>query len=388
MRLLNTKTLQFEEFFDSQIPNYAILSHRWGDDEVTFQEFRKGKKQESQGYAKIRRCCALAEDRGFDWVWIDTCCIDKKSSAELSEAINSMFRWFKEARECYAYLSDVAWEFQDLEASKKAFGQSRWFTRGWTLQELLAPKHVLFLDREWKHIGTKKKLSKEISAAARIRRTHLRSQRSACVATKMSWVSKRSTSRIEDMAYCMLGLFNVNMPLLYGEGQKAFMRLQLEIIKKSDDESIFAWTSSLMGYSGMLASKPGDFADSGDIEVHRKLKKRRFPYVITNQGLEFHVPYSGPNDGKGEIDKIPANDLSITLHCWRKGTMGPHAILIHLQKVPRIAFEWGNRYDYTCDSWRRVNLSVLALSKVEEESAGDKGQKKQTALIYIPQKGL
>ena len=380
MRLLNTKSLQFGEFFDSQIPKYAILSHRWGDDEVTFQEFRKGKKQEGQGYAKIRRCCALAENRGFDWVWIDTCCIDKKSSAELSEAINSMFRWYGKAGECYAHLSDIAWESRDLEASKEAFRLSLWFTRGWTLQELLAPNYILFLDREWKCIGTKKDFSEEISAATGIRGIYLKDPRFACVATKMSWVSRRATSRIEDMAYCMLGLFDVNMPLLYGEGQKAFMRLQLEIIKKSDDESIFAWTFSTpfpFIYLGILASKPRNFADSGDIEVYCEMKKERFPYVMTNQGLEFHVPYNGPDDGKGEFDKFPDDNLSLTLNCWRASTMGPLAITLQLRRV-----------GYPGDTWQRVNLGGLNLSKVEEESAGDEGKKKQTALIHIPQKGL
>lgn len=107
MRLLNTKSLRFEEFFANQVPQYAILSHRWGDDEVTFQDLRKGRKRDSQGYAKIKQCCYLADERGFHWVWIDTCCIDKKSSAELSEAINSMYHWYHGAGECYAYLADV-----------------------------------------------------------------------------------------------------------------------------------------------------------------------------------------------------------------------------------------------------------------------------------------
>ena len=241
MRLLNTRTFRFQEFFDSQIPQYAILSHRWGDEEVTFQDFQTEKEQESQGYGKIKQCCGLADSRGFQWVWIDTCCIDSKSSAELSEAINSMYRWYQNANECYVYLSDIIWDHRDRKASKEAFCQSLWFTRGWTLQELLAPANLLFFDCEWKSFGTKRDLSKEISAATGIKVSHMSSHASACVATKMSWLSRRATSRVEDMAYCMLGLFEVNMPPLYGEGKKAFMRLQLEIIKKSEDESIFAW---------------------------------------------------------------------------------------------------------------------------------------------------
>ncbi len=232
-----------------------------------------------------------------------------------------------------------------------------------------------FFDREWKYIGTKNDLVEEISAAAGIDGKYLSWPHPACVATKMSWVSRRATSRIEDMAYCTLGLFDVNMPLLYGEGQKAFMRLQLEIIKQSDDESIFAWaSSSLVGFSGMLASRPRDFADSGDMEVYKEMKKKRFPYVMTNQGLEFHVPYGGQNDGKGEIGTI-----SIALNCWRKGTTGPLAITIRLMR----ALWWID--DYADGTWQRVDPNMLWESKVVDGSAGDKGQEEQTVLIRIPQ---
>ena len=129
MRLLHTKSLQSEEFLDSQIPKDAILSHRWGDEEVMFQEFGKGKKRDGQGYVKIGGCCALADQRGFDWVRTDTCCIDKKSCAGFFEVISSMFRWYTKAGERDAYPSDVVWKSGDKEASAKAFGPSLWFTR-------------------------------------------------------------------------------------------------------------------------------------------------------------------------------------------------------------------------------------------------------------------
>ena len=372
MRLLNTKSLQFEEYFDSNTPNYAILSHRWEDEEVTFQDFRKGKKQDSQGYIKILKCCDVADSRGFQWVWIDTCCIDKKSSAELTEAINSMYSWYERAGECYAYLSDVVWKPQDIEASKKEFSRSVWFTRGWTLQELLAPSSVLFLDRQWRYFGTMKDLSTEISAATGIKYEHLRPKDGAwypiCIAEKMSWASKRVTSRVEDVAYCMMGLFGVNMPLLYGEGEKAFLRLQLEIIKKSDDESIFAWNSR-EGLSGMLASHPRYFAESGDIMLHLELRKKRFPYVMTSQGLEFQVPYRGPFCG--EHFNISEDRLSLALNCWREGPRGPLAVTIKLARFGNI--------------WKRIECDKLLLCESVRDSISRDGRLKHVAWIYIPQ---
>ena len=142
MRLLHTTRLEFEEFYDDQIPRYAILSHRWGRDEVSYQDFLAGRKLDGAGDKKILACCRYAAgDRDMvpiNWVWIDTCCIDKSSSAELAEAINSMFRWYQNASICYAYLSDVKKSNQE-NLTKSEFESSQWFTRGWTLQELIAP---------------------------------------------------------------------------------------------------------------------------------------------------------------------------------------------------------------------------------------------------------
>ena len=315
----------------------------------------------------------LAKSRGFDWVWIDTCCIDKKSSAELSEAINSMFRWYAEAQECYAYLSDVRLT-PGLQDFRKNFKQSAWFTRGWTLQELLAPADVILLDRAWYRIGTKQELLAEISAATGIGVQHLKDMRTASVATKMSWVSRRQTSRVEDIAYCLLGLFDVNMPLLYGEGRKAFLRLELEIIKKSDDESIFAWTHrSLTEYSGLLALWPDGFADSADIltsvvaapsalgtsfHYNQMVVVERQPYSMTNKGLEFTVPNRG----------FP----TVLLNCWRTGPKGRLAVTIKLRKYGTV--------------WQRVECEKLGLSKVREGVPYDRAAETQT--IYIYQNGL
>lgn len=162
MRLLNTKTIKLSEFFDADIPKYAILSHTWGKNEVTFQDLDRARAKGSKAYSKIACCCVIASSRGYQWVWVDTCCIDKSSSAELSEAINSMFRWYENSGECYAYLEDVSIDDMDQ------FGSSRWFTRGWTLQELLAPRKLYFYDKRWTTLGSKDSLCKEVALTTNI----------------------------------------------------------------------------------------------------------------------------------------------------------------------------------------------------------------------------
>jgi hypothetical protein len=185
---------------------------------------------------------------GHEYIWIYTCCIDKSSSAELSEAINSMYAWYQKAEICYAVLDDVPGpDAADFEAEFKA---SRWFTRGWTLQELLAPRNVVFFGRPLTGpsimLGDRTSLCGLISTSTAIAEEDLIGSaycQYCTVAQKMSWASKRETTREEDIAYSLMGLFSVNMPLLYGEGARAFMRLQEEITNISDDQSIFAWVS-------------------------------------------------------------------------------------------------------------------------------------------------
>ncbi|KAI0672188.1 hypothetical protein C8Q78DRAFT_732938 [Trametes maxima] len=194
--------------------------------------------------AKIRRSCAIAREAGYRYVWIDSCCIDKTSSSELSEAINSMFVWYRHSSLCFAFMADVR-DGEDPDAENSEFRRSRWFTRGWTLQELLAPLVVLFLNKEWKVIGTKGTLAQTISQVTRIPGPvlrHLKDMRASSVAQRMSWAALRVTTREEDEAYCLMGIFGVNMPTLYGEGCYAFIRLQQEILKLEFDQSIFAWS--------------------------------------------------------------------------------------------------------------------------------------------------
>jgi len=275
MRLINSTTLKLHEIVDNQTPPYAILSHTWGEEEVSFQDLQANVPgvTENKGFEKIRQCCRIAAGDGFEYTWIDTCCIDKTSSAELSEAINSMFRWYQRAEVCYAFLADVTSD-EDPQMEGSAFRRSRWFTRGWTLQELIAPAQVIFLGSDWEEIGTKLSLMILVSGITGIGLEALDGNLGLncwSAAQKMSWASYRITTREEDTAYCLMGIFNINMPMLYGEGGRAFMRLQEEIIRSSQDESIFAWWSGERQFAlnednrGLLASGPHQFARSGDV---------------------------------------------------------------------------------------------------------------------------
>ncbi|KAI0126366.1 heterokaryon incompatibility protein-domain-containing protein [Xylariales sp. AK1849] len=308
MRLLNTKTLLLEAFTDHRAaPRYAILSHTWEDDEVLFEDVYKQDPsiwKGKTGAGKVRSSCRQALKDRYDYIWIDTCCIDKSSSAELSEAINSMFIWYEAASVCYAYLSD----------STGAYKNCLWFTRGWTLQELIAPGDVKFFDKYWKLFGTREHDAVTISKLTGIddrllSRTYSNMYgplqdvlRTVSVATRMFWASKRSTTRVEDVAYCLMGIFNINMPLLYGEGNKAFRRLQEEILKSSGDDSILAFDDTL---NSILADHPEDFRHdlvlTHQIGMPRTIRVNRDTITLDalicpldieglpNFGLEFHL---------------------------------------------------------------------------------------------------
>jgi hypothetical protein len=226
MRLINYSTKRLEEFFGDRIPPYTILSHTWGDDEVTFADLmhHPAAAAGKDGHRKIDFTCAQTLLDGHGHAWIDTCCIDKSSSAELSEAINSMFDWYAASVVCYAYLSDV------IETDGgPSFEKSRCVTRGWTLQELIAPTDVVFFDSNWTRLGMKLEISGFLSIVTGIDTDILLQParlQSCCIAKKMSWAAHRKMTRLENAAYSLLGIFNISMPLLYGEVTRAFIRLQ------------------------------------------------------------------------------------------------------------------------------------------------------------------
>ncbi|KAI0643998.1 heterokaryon incompatibility protein-domain-containing protein, partial [Trametes meyenii] len=232
-------------------PSYAILSHVWAVSETSLQVARDADAHDSDttdakrfGISdKILKCCAFARANGYRYLWVDTCCIDKTSSAELTEAINSMAEWYTRAAVCYAYLHDVEYG-ENPKAHNSSFRRSKWFTRGWTFQELLFPDTVIFLSSNWRMIGTKALLSQpifEITGILTDVLLHERPLSSVSVAARMSWASRRQTTRVEDEAYCLLGIFGVYIPTIYGEGRHAFVRLQEEILRRIPDQTLFAW---------------------------------------------------------------------------------------------------------------------------------------------------
>ncbi|KAF2826654.1 HET-domain-containing protein [Ophiobolus disseminans] len=239
MRLINTKSRKFMEYVGDNVPPYAILSHTWEEgEEVTYQEFLARSNLHKKGWEKIWKACELAEEHEISLVWVDTCGIDKSSSAELSEAINSMYQWYKKSQICFAFLSDWSESDDTIESMRHC----RWFTRGWTLQELIAPATVLFFDKYYTLRGSKESLVDSLADVTAVDRRLLRGLNSLAdfsVAQKMSWAANRQTTRKEDQAYSLLGIFDINLPLLYGEGEKAFRRLQEEIIRTTVDLSIF-----------------------------------------------------------------------------------------------------------------------------------------------------
>ncbi|KAL4080025.1 heterokaryon incompatibility protein-domain-containing protein [Scleroderma yunnanense] len=317
-----TKVLQFR---DDEATAYAILSHRWTNQEVDYGEMvdlAKMDRDESDeirqrdGYRKILDSCKKAEEDGYEWLWVDTCCIDKRSSAELSEAINSMYRWYANARVCYAYLHDVSRGCFPTNSDDEEYpdfdGWPEWFSRGWTLQEMIAPSNVQFFNKDWWPIGDKRTLAPTLSIITRVPEdilTNGLSSNRPCVAQIMSWAADRTTTRVEDRAYSLLGLLDVNMPMLYGEGKKAFHRLQLEIIRVSNDQSIFAWGPYGRNprAGSILADDPSFFRGCEEVEQ-----------MDHNEFIQYHKD-NIPSEELPSVDEDRFGTFPITnrgIHIW------------------------------------------------------------------------
>ncbi|KAI0513093.1 HET-domain-containing protein [Xylaria bambusicola] len=339
MRLLKVSSLTFREFFEPDVPKYAILSHTWEKEEVLFEDIHLKEQARSKiGYKKVVKACNLARSQGYKYIWIDTCCIDKSSSAELTEAINSMYRWYKESDVCYAFLSDVSGRDFEISAPDE-LRESRWFTRGWTLQELIAPDNVEFYGSDWQSIGNKKNdtLCSIIADITKIDEGVLRGKDifDISIARRMYWASGRETTRIEDLAYSLLGIFDINMPLIYGEGHKAFRRLQEEILKTTDDQSIFAWYNYTLDGSpvDILAQSPSDFSESGRISPYTPFRVNRKATAITNQGIAVELPIlSLPSPLHTEHS--PFEEIEAILDCQLGSTPGTFPT-IRLRSVER-----------------------------------------------------
>jgi len=389
MRLIRTSNLELVNFIANDVPKYAILSHTWGAEEVTLQEFVAQTATYKLGYQKVQGFCALCVQRAVEWAWIDSVCIDKTNSVELSEAINSMFQWYQRSSLCIAYLSDVSICQVGEEPS---ISNSMWFTRGWTLQELLAPNKVEFYSHGWNRIGDKVTLQKAITRITGIDPAYILAAKNvglACVAQRMSWASKRQTTREEDAAYCLLGLFRVNMPLLYGEGgTRAFMRLQEEIIKTSADHTIFAWFANEEAFpegasifrhcnSGLLAPSPAFFASSHS--VRRRIKASaldvRFlafgssnPYQMTNRGLQIEVPMGQWKCNDDCCAQEPSPCLLGALDCYFKGTSNL-SIALHIRAQKFAMYTDGEMWQISDSDVERIHLDKKSAVSFEHLSS-------------------
>ncbi|KAK7983381.1 hypothetical protein PG989_010783 [Apiospora arundinis] len=335
-RLINTKRYELVESYEIPAPfppPYVILSHTWisPQDEITYQDFQRRRRDiekgtfKPKGWAKLRQYCDRVARDGWEWAWMDTCCIDKTNEAETQLAIFAMFRWYKEADVCIAYLADVhadkvvsrrAQNEPDLDevpypdtmhdttspahlALKPFVVKSKWFTRGWTLQELIAPKDLYFVDHAWRRLGNREHWYDAIRMACGIEPRYFGGFNPwdfhACsIATRMNWASRRETTLEEDEAYSLLSLFGLSMPLIYGEGRwRAFYRLQSELIMHYDDDSIYAWradpstsgssTIQDRGGRGMLASSIRDFSSASNIQAFDFTSN---DFTITKSGLD------------------------------------------------------------------------------------------------------
>lgn len=311
MWLIHVETRRLEEFVGLEVPPYAILSHTWvTGQEITFQEMRdfsglNPTVSSKDGWQKIDKTCRQAARDGLKYAWIDTCCIDKSSSAELSEAINSMFRWYKRAVICYVFLPDLT-RFpgsEDEGELQASIEHCRWFTRSWTLQELIAPMHINFYNQDWEFCFTKAMASKVLAHITGIDvdiLNHKKDLSTASVAQKMSWAGTRQSTRIEDVAYSLLGIFGIHMPMLYGEEERAFLRLQTEIISSCPDPSILAWMLPMENpednpkdpgdsYSGVIASSPLAFRDCA--QVTSLSDQSLFDFDMSNRGIRLRAQF-------------------------------------------------------------------------------------------------
>lgn len=359
MWLLDTSTLELKEFFGAAIPSYAILSHTWSDQELSYQEMQGSHDalRHKAGFQKIDQFCKIAKSLGEDYAWVDTCCIDKKSSAELSEAINSMYTYYRNAAFCVVYLVDVpGTQVHELgiPVQIRELKKSRWFTRGWTLQELIACNQRMFFAKDWSEINSVEEydLLEIVSRVTRISYKALKDSTtlpSFCVAERMSWAALRQTTRTEDIAYSLMGFFGVHMPILYGEGaDSAFRRPQGEIMKTSHDQSIFAWRGPYES-SGLLAHAPSDFSNTPPLlpcvvfQLNGVVTSNIDSFAMTNIGLAIRMRI---NPRIGELHTVDA----LLPYGTKIGDQWK-SLSIHLRRVPGFN---GIVNGQKCNTYRRV----------------------------------
>ncbi|KIK77909.1 hypothetical protein PAXRUDRAFT_36725 [Paxillus rubicundulus Ve08.2h10] len=380
-RLQSVASSEWTDLIRSSIGDYfsyATLSHRWGNSEPLHTDLQASTTYalpSSPGVEKLLGFCALTRERGFRWAWSDTCCIDRTSSSEVQESINSMFHWYRASGLTIVYLADVA------VSSEGVLKRSEWFRRGWTLQELLAPRTVQFYKSDWipyifRPDGILAKdndkavpeFAQLLSEAARVDAKYLTNFTPGTenVREKLCWAAHRATTKVEDMAYCLSGIFGIFIPVLYGEKDRAFSRLQEELLKQSDDVSLFDWVGEPSKLNSCLASHPRCF----------------------------HEPHWAPEDGVAAVADCPIGRvvtglsylIRTNLNIYRRLLIGPppgHALVNgRLRLTPHAYFaiksvklnaetpsDTGNgRYCYTLSTIATNPVTIITPEKLEEYS--------------------
>ncbi|KAH7016474.1 uncharacterized protein B0I36DRAFT_298830 [Microdochium trichocladiopsis] len=280
-------------------PPYAILSHTWGTDEVIYNDVKTSSNdwQQKAGYDKIKFCADQARRHGLQHFWVDTCCIDKSDAIELQTAINSMFRWYRGAKGCYVFLPDVSYPsmYGPSTSSRQpgvapwetAFRGSRWFTRGWTLQELIAPQTVEFYSKEGVFLGDKRSLEAVIRDVTGIPARALRGTPLSDFTTseREAWARNRETKYEEDMAYSLLGIFGVHMPLIYGEGREQAQRRLREEVQRSVKGTHYDRFSISFSLSGVPDTPHFVARDAEVAEMRRMLCSDGSRRIVVLHGL-------------------------------------------------------------------------------------------------------
>ncbi|QDS71355.1 hypothetical protein FKW77_002428 [Venturia effusa] len=398
MKLRCSRTLKEREIFGEDIGReeyeYAILSHTWGEAgaEVTYQDIELGLASgdtshytQKAGWDKLRMFCAKAEQNGIRWVWADTCCIDKTNNVELSEAINSMWTWYAKCKECYAHLADLengtaicGISEETSPTQRQAFKASNYFKRAWTLQELLAPRKLRFYSRDWQEIGDRILWASAITEATGIPRKALEQQECSLndfsVAQRMSWAAYRESTRPEDIAYSLFGIFDINMDLRYGEGvKKAFLRLQEEIMKGSGDRSLFAWEPEIpvgqehiTSLVGPFAHHPRQFRNARNIRWQR-VQRRPESSMTGTTGLRITVPI---------MQLSNSDDIVALLDCYQVPEDGDdysEGVRLGIRVKEKDIHDEGDRFDRisallardTDNSWgkSKQKIRTICLSK-------------------------
>ncbi|KAF8961870.1 hypothetical protein BDZ97DRAFT_1733502 [Flammula alnicola] len=329
---------------------YAILSHTWLEDEVTFEDWKLGRNLSGPGYEKLQRFCQVAAaEYEVSLGWMDTICINKDSTSELDESIRSMYRWYENSFICLTYLANTT-SLDDMP-------DDRWFTRGWTLQELLSPQRIKFYGKTWTPLTAKEidndKPSYSVGATpAPIHRVIEKATgitysemvffkpglQGGEISRRMVWAAKRTTTRGEDRAYSLMGIFSVTFTIAYGEGvERAFFRLVEQILNSYRNIlDILNWArmpvSSQIHSSNMLPSRPECYLERAtNLSLQGIEQTPSKPMILTHLGLRVRLLIVDADTPPSEDSKVLLKDGHVRMQCV--GSLQKEPTIVHLQNI-------------------------------------------------------